>query len=91
VGDDPRARLELRLELRHQLQVQAGKQVQRDDGRIADVGREQILVEEADLIAQARCLEVCVGFLDALGVDVDAGGAGGSEVAYGGDRNAAVS
>src|SRR5262245_8312845 len=48
VRDDAHAGLELLLEFRNELQVQARQQIQRDDRRIADVGLEEILVQETD-------------------------------------------
>src|SRR5688572_23874548 len=45
VRHDARARPQLLHELRHQLDVQRGEQVQRDNGRFADVGGEEISVQ----------------------------------------------
>ena len=89
VRDDARARLQLLLQLRNQLQIERRQQVQRDHGRLADVGREQILIEEFHLVADAAALQVLGRFLDALRIDVDADAARAVRLGAG-DRNAAV-
>ncbi len=54
------------------LRFKDGKQIQRDDGCLADVGREEILIEHLHAIADRVLLHVLVGFGNAFGIDVDA-------------------
>src|SRR5262245_14234160 len=70
--DDAGPWLDVVVQLWQQLEVERGQQIQRDDRRLADVGGEEILVEELHAIADAGALEILGRFLDALRIDVDA-------------------
>jgi hypothetical protein len=72
VGHDAGPRLELAQELGPQPQVHVGQQVQRDHGRVLDVGLEQVLLEELHAVGDALPGRVRPGFRDPVGIDVDA-------------------
>jgi hypothetical protein len=74
--DDAAARFHLVEDARPQLQVDGRQQVHRQDRSVADLGVEQVLHAELDLVLDARLLGVLVRFLDAGRVDIDAEAAG---------------
>src|SRR5262249_53411134 len=89
VRDDARARLELLEQLRLQLLIERRKQIQRDDSGLADVGREEILVEEFDFVGDAGGTSTGVGLSHAVGIDIDTNPARTVYLRCG-DRNAAI-
>ena len=76
LSDDARARLELRPQLRPQLEIQGRQQVKRNDARVPKIKFEQIPLDDANSLTDARTLDVRLRFLDPLRVDVDADAAG---------------
>ena len=87
--DDTGPGPQLALQLRHQLLIEPCEQEQRDDGRLADVGLEQVLLNEPDAIADAGLRQVVVRFPDANGIDLDADSAR-AVLCGGANRDAAV-
>src|SRR5512134_3255681 len=56
-----------------QLQIEPRQEIERHDGRIAEVDLEQVLVDESHAPGDAGLARICVRLPDALRVDVDAG------------------
>src|SRR3546814_291996 len=69
VAYDPRARLQLRQQLRAQLFVEARQQIERDHARLRNVGLEQIALAEADEVRDAGGLRIGARLGDALRID----------------------
>ena len=67
-----------------------GSRVQRDDRRVREIGREQILGAELNAVAHAGGARVLVGLENPLRVDLDADLRGRGEVTHRGDDDAAV-
>src|SRR4029453_16795610 len=89
VRHDASAGLQLLVQLRQQRGVQARLEKERDDGRRADVGLEQILSEKAHSAGDTRRPGVGFRLADALGIDVDADAARAIHL-RGRDRDAPV-
>jgi hypothetical protein len=89
VRDDARARLQLGNEARLQLPEKLGKQVDRDDGGLGNIGLERVVVDEPDLVGDPCRARVLAGPGDEAGVVIDAEAAC-AEAARRGDDDATV-
>ena len=69
--DDARAGTK-RLQLRNQLLIQPRHQEERDDGRVAEIGFEQILIHEPDAARDAGSLRVVAGLGHEPRLELDA-------------------
>lgn len=72
IGDDTRAGLELSPQFRARFQIHRRREKQRNDGRVAEIGFKQVLVQENDSISDAGALGVRAAFADAPWIDVHA-------------------
>ena len=72
VGHNPRANLEFLPEFGAQARVQLGQQIQGDDGGVAHVGGEQILLHYLDLVEQLLGLDVGLGVFEKVRFDFEA-------------------
>ena len=69
---DARAGTQLAAKLRLQIAVDAGREVERHDGRRRDVGGEQISLYEGDLVVQVHFPNDLARRADELGIELDA-------------------